>query len=83
MNKLLFSLGFLFLVGCSGSEQKTEKTEQPVVETTESVAEITYSCPMQCEGDKTYHEAGKCPVCKMDLVEVAMVEGDTTQHTHE
>ena len=26
-----------------------------------------YQCPMQCEGDKTYTEAGSCPVCKMDL----------------
>jgi len=26
-----------------------------------------YQCPMKCEGDKTYAEAGKCPVCKMDL----------------
>ncbi len=27
----------------------------------------TYQCPMNCEGDKTYAEAGKCPVCNMDL----------------
>lgn len=26
-----------------------------------------YQCPMQCEGDKTYPDAGSCPVCKMDL----------------
>lgn len=30
----------------------------------------TYQCPMKCEGDKTYAEAGKCPVCKMNLKEV-------------
>lgn len=30
----------------------------------------TYQCPMKCEGEKTYAEAGKCPVCKMDLKEV-------------
>lgn len=28
---------------------------------------ITYQCPMQCEGDKTYTEEGSCPICKMDL----------------
>lgn len=28
-----------------------------------------FYCPMQCEGDKTYDEAGSCPVCGMDLVE--------------
>lgn len=27
----------------------------------------SYQCPMECEGEKTYAEAGKCPVCKMDL----------------
>jgi Cu2+-exporting ATPase len=29
----------------------------------------TFSCPMHCEGDKTYDSPGDCPVCGMDLVE--------------
>jgi len=29
----------------------------------------TFYCPMHCESDKTYDEAGDCPVCGMDLVE--------------
>lgn len=29
-----------------------------------------YQCPMKCEGEKTYAEAGKCPVCKMNLKDV-------------
>ena len=29
-----------------------------------------YHCSMNCEGDKTYAEPGKCPVCNMDLVVV-------------
>ena len=28
-----------------------------------------FYCPMYCEGDKTYPEAGDCPVCGMDLLE--------------
>lgn len=28
-----------------------------------------FYCPMHCEGDKTYDQAGDCPVCGMDLVE--------------
>jgi Cu2+-exporting ATPase len=28
-----------------------------------------YSCPMKCEGDKTYDQPGNCPVCNMHLVE--------------
>ncbi|WP_324025253.1 heavy metal translocating P-type ATPase [Maribacter sp. BPC-D8] len=30
-----------------------------------------FYCPMHCEGEKTYEEAGDCPVCGMDLVEEA------------
>ncbi|WP_300664374.1 heavy metal translocating P-type ATPase [Fluviicola sp.] len=30
--------------------------------------EGVYYCPMHCEGDKTYHKPGNCPVCGMDLV---------------
>ena len=48
-------------VSCS-SEQTSETTEQ--------VEETAYYCPMKCEGDKTYDEAGACPECGMDLVEV-------------
>ncbi|WKD86584.1 SCO1 protein [Polaribacter huanghezhanensis] len=28
---------------------------------------IAYQCPMKCEGEKTYHKEGKCPVCNMKL----------------
>ncbi len=29
-----------------------------------------YFCPMKCEGEKTYEQPGRCPVCKMKLKEV-------------
>lgn len=29
--------------------------------------ETKYQCPMKCEGEKTYDEPGRCPVCKMYL----------------
>ena len=32
-----------------------------------SEALVVYQCPMQCEGAKTYSEAGSCPICNMDL----------------
>lgn len=28
---------------------------------------VAYQCPMKCEGDKTYSQAGKCPKCGMNL----------------
>ncbi len=48
-----------------------------------------YQCPMLCEGDKTYDEAGKCPLCKMALEEVKHDHNhsghdhdDDTKHEH-
>jgi Cu2+-exporting ATPase len=38
-----------------------------------------YSCPMKCEGDKTYTKAGKCPKCGMDLKEK---KEDHSNHQH-
>ena len=36
--------------------------------TKKQIEKVTaYSCPMKCEGSKTYKKAGKCPVCKMNL----------------
>lgn len=31
-----------------------------------------YLCPMKCEGEKTYHASGSCPICKMDLKPAAV-----------
>lgn len=31
---------------------------------------MLYSCPMKCEGDKSYELKGSCPVCGMNLVEL-------------
>lgn len=34
-------------------------------------AQVTkYFCPMKCEGEKTYDQPGRCPICKMKLKEV-------------
>lgn len=38
---------------------------------TSSVAHVHYMCPMDCEKGKMYDENVGCPVCKMDLEEVA------------
>jgi hypothetical protein len=41
-----------------------------------------FQCPMLCEGDKTYAEAGKCPSCGMDMEEVEEHE-HAEEHDHE
>ena len=35
-----------------------------------------YICPMQCEGEKTYDEPERCPVCNMHLKPI----GDKHHH---
>ena len=61
---LVFSM-FLF-TSCSDkkSEQKQETKQENVA------VDGSYQCPMDCEKGKTYHQAGSCPVCKMDLAMV-------------
>ena len=46
---------FLAFQSCNSDKKSNLDTSQ------------VYQCPMQCEGDKTYHEVGSCPICKMDL----------------
>ncbi|MNY41605.1 hypothetical protein D3C86_1764350 [compost metagenome] len=76
MNKVIIASLLFLSIACSGNKSDKAATE------THAVSEKKYACPMQCEGDKTYAEAGKCPVCKMDLQEVAMAETDSTGHQH-
>jgi Cu2+-exporting ATPase len=47
-----------------GKHQHRKKIEQPKGKGTG-----VFYCPMHCEGDKTYNEAGDCLVCGMDLVQ--------------
>ena len=52
-------------------QRKLEKTvDEGVEKTKDALAMNDYQCPMKCEGDKVYHEAGKCPKCKMDLKKI-------------
>ena len=80
MKKILYASMILLCTACGTSSEKSQKQETPAA--TETVAAKKFACPMQCEGDKTYPQAGKCPVCKMDLQEVAMAETDSTGHLH-
>ena len=49
----------------------------------ESTKETVYMCPMKCEGDKTYSEAGTCPECGMDLTLVTGDKNKTEEDQHE
>jgi hypothetical protein len=82
MRKILFALPLTLLFACAGNQDKTKEANDTEVVTTTAETQ-KYACPMQCEGDKTYEQAGKCPVCKMDLQEIAMAETDSTGHAHQ
>jgi Cu2+-exporting ATPase len=41
-----------------------------------------YKCPMNCEGDKTYTKAGKCPVCNMNLAKADTKKAATGHEGH-
>ena len=80
MKKYSFALVLLFVIGLTfsscGETKKAEKesaTELKEVKEkaeTKEIAMAEYQCPMQCEKEKTYHEPGSCPKCKMDLKKV-------------
>ncbi|NOQ91615.1 MAG: hypothetical protein GQ552_02740 [Flavobacteriaceae bacterium] len=77
---LIFSFGIMF-TSCNETKkevkeeateqvQEVEKSEATENNHSDDMAMAAYQCPMKCEGDKTYAEAGTCPTCKMDLKKV-------------
>jgi hypothetical protein len=68
MKNLVFSIAVFSIAALGACQQsgKHPEGQQPTTATPATEATL-YACPMECEGDKTYDKAGKCPVCKMDL----------------
>lgn len=61
-------------------KSETEVVDEAKIEAQEVLAsnDVLHQCPMDCEKGKSYMEAGKCPVCKMDLKEkIVDVEEET------
>lgn len=86
---LIFTMG-MFFTSCNEGKKEVKEVEKELEvvkeeveqvtehEHSEEMATATYQCPMKCEADKTYPEAGSCPVCKMDLKELDVeVSNDT------
>jgi len=54
----------------SGNAEGTKAVYDEMVRLTETLSKYipkVFSCPMKCEGEKTYPEAGDCPKCGMHL----------------
>ena len=60
---------------CSSQPQPKAKTNTP------QKSGGKFYCPMHCEGDKLYDQAGSCPVCGMDLVQQPTLTPNTAAYT--
>lgn len=60
--------------------QKSDSKKKPTGKEDEKTSS-SYSCPMKCEGDKTYTKAGNCPKCGMNL-KATKKEEDHSGHNH-
>jgi Cu2+-exporting ATPase len=67
----------ILLTACGGSSEHTAKENEQTE--AHQHAEL-YQCPMKCEGEKTYAEAGTCPTCGMNL-ELMEAAHDHDHHT--
>ena len=56
------------------------QTTKKKAQTKSAKTEMHYQCPMKCEGDKTYHKNGKCPVCNMQMKPVKASAAHTTAY---
>lgn len=70
---------FSTLQSCNqnGNANKNELDGEHIKE----IAHADYKCPMDCETGKVYHEAGKCPVCSMDLEKIQHTADE--KHAHD
>ncbi|MGB0973426.1 MAG: SCO family protein [Flavobacteriaceae bacterium] len=46
-------------------------------------ADVTYQCPMKCEGEQTFDHAGSCSVCKMDLKPISLPSAKSIEEISE
>lgn len=68
MKKINFAFALILIVGLGSCTQQNQSadTEKNSTDSTLS-SDVTYQCPMKCEGEVSYKNEGKCPECKMDL----------------
>lgn len=55
---------------CGMPLEKIPEPASSVADSASAPGGPQFYCPMKCEGDKTYAEPGRCPICEMKLVPV-------------
>ena len=80
MKKLILKLMLIPFVwvlffSCGNNPENTEEDAMNTAVSADTIKpadslSVAYQCPMKCEGEKTYAQAGKCPECEMDLEKV-------------
>jgi len=76
LQETLLKAGLHYTIETPGEEGSHSEHEHKPVKDGNGV----FYCPMHCEGEKTYNQAGSCPVCGMDLIEQPKLE-QATQYT--
>ena len=66
LQQALHDAGLSYGIGLPG---KPGHVKPPPGPKTVANGDGIFYCPMHCEGDKTYTQAGSCPACGMDLLE--------------
>ena len=84
MKKIVLVLVLAVTLGVTFTSCKKDKKADATEETTGETASAdqVYQCPMDCEHGKSYTEAGKCPVCEMDLKAKKAGE-EVSEHKHD
>ncbi|MFU1856733.1 heavy metal translocating P-type ATPase [Sphingobacterium sp. NGMCC 1.201703] len=67
------------LGGYSIEEIDKPVDDMPHSEQSKPFKSSKYQCPMHCEGDKTYDQPGRCPVCGMHLAAIENI-GDASHN---
>lgn len=79
---IALAIATLTTISCGKKEDKPTATEHEGHDHSEATMhKPAYECPMDCEKGKTYDAKGKCPVCKMDLIEVTEENHEGHKHT--
>lgn len=64
----ILAFAVMLFVSACGSDKQEQQQDPAQQEMNQDVQAAAFYCPMKCEGEKTYAEAGSCPTCGMDLV---------------